>query len=202
MDKKTGTKPVKYKQYLIHYGLSQKQVDALGGCLPENTILHDATDCATDIIALCPTLGVVVNPTAMPENDLKMLMDYYKDAGWHVSEIVIFTKKVDAPKTARIMYLDDDDFSSARVHALLSQAHSRKKRNAGYHARIALCFLVLKAIKNTPGISTKSIAEECGVSVKSILRYIETLRVSGAWIDYDHQSRGWKLQPGMSSFFS
>ena len=202
MDKRAGTKPAQYRQYLIHYGLSQKQVDALGGCLPENTILHDATDCVTDIIALCPTLGVVINPAAMPENDLKMLMDYYKEVGWLISEIVIFTKKVDAPKTARIMYLDGNDFFSERVHVLLSQANSRKKRNAGYHARLVLCLLVLKAIKNKPGISTKSIAEECGVSVKSILRYIETLRVSGEWIDYDHQSRGWKLQPGMSSLFN
>ena len=201
MDKKVSTNPVKFSQYLIHYGLSQKQIDALAGCLPTHTILHDATACATDIIAL-PALGVVINPATMPENDLKMLMDYYKDVGWHISELVIFTKKVDAPKTARIMYLDDNDLFPERVHALLSQANSRKKRNAGYHARIALCLLVLKAIKNKPGISTKSIAEECDVSVKSILRYIETLRVSGEWIDYDHQSRGWRLQPGMSSFFA
>ena len=202
MDRKARTMPAKYSQYLIHYGLSQKQVDALEGCLPDNTILHDATVCATDIIALCPTLGAVINPAAMPESDLASLMNYYKDVGWYIEELVIFTKKVDAPKTARIMYLDDNDFFSERVHALLLQANSKKKRNAGYNARIALCLRVLKAIKNKPGISTKNIAEVCEVSEKSILRYIETLRVSGELIDYDHQLRGWKLQPGMSSFFA
>ncbi|MDR1125595.1 MAG: hypothetical protein LBM64_05985 [Deltaproteobacteria bacterium] len=44
-------------------------------------------------------------------------------------------------------------------------------------------------------------AEKCNVSQKSVLRHIETLRVSGEWINYDHQTRGWKLQMEMSSFF-
>jgi len=164
-------------------------------------MLHDATACATDIIALCPVLGAVINPSVMPQNDLAMILDYYKEVGWDLSELIIFTKKVAIPKTAKIMYLDDNDFNSGSVHALLSQASARRKRNAGYHARLALCLLVLKMIRKRPGISTKSIAEECEVSEKSVLRYIETLRVSGEWIDYDHQSRGWKLQPGMNSFF-
>ena len=163
-------------------------------------MLHDATACATDIIAI-PALGVVINPTAMPKRDLEMILDYYKEVGWHLAELVIFTKKVVAPKTTKIMYLDDNDFNLGRIHALLSQASARAKRNAGYHARIAVCLLVLKTIRNRPGVSTKSIADECGVSEKTILRYIETLRVSGEWIDYDHQSRGWKLHPGMNSFF-
>jgi len=201
MNKKTEKYFQKYTQYLIYYDLPQEQIDVLSGCLPENSMLHNATGCATDIIAI-PALGVVINPTAMPKRDLGMILDYYKEVGWHLSELVIFTKKVAVPKTAKIMYLDDDDFNAGKVQALLSQASARKKRNAGYHARIALCLLVLKTVRNKPGISTKSIAEECDVSEKSVLRYIETLRVSGEWIDYDHQSRGWKLQPGMSSFFA
>jgi len=200
MDKNARPNPV-YSQYLIHYGLSPEQLNALEGCLPENTILHDATARATDIIAL-PALGVVVNPVVMPESDLEMILDYYKQIGWNSSELVIFTKKVDAPRTAKIMYLDDSDFTSGKLHALLSQTNAKKKRNAGYHARLALCLTVLKAIKNKPGISTKNIAEECEVSEKSILRYIETLRISGEWIDYDHKLHGWTLHPVMSSFFS
>jgi len=202
MNKKAEISSPKYTQYLIYYGLSKEQIDVLGGCLPENTILHDATACATDIIALCPTLGAVINPTAMPKSDLNMILDYYKEVGWNISELVIFTKKIAIPKTAKIMCLDENGFNSGSVQALLSSADARKKRNAGYHARIALCLMVLKAIRNEPGISTKNIAEICEVSEKSILRYIETLRVSGEWIDYDHQSRGWKLQPAMSSFFA
>jgi len=201
MNKKTGISSPKYTQYLIYYGLSQEQVGILGGCLTENTILHDATTCATDLIAL-PALGVVINPTAMPKRDLDMILDYYKEVGWYISELVIFTKKVAVPKTAKIMYLDENDFNSGNVHTLLSSASARRKRSTGYHARIALCLLVLKTIQSKPGISTKSVAEICEVSEKSILRYIETLRVSGEWIDYDHQSRGWKLQPAMSSFFA
>ena len=170
--------------------------------MPENTILHDATACATDIIALCPTLGIVINPAVMPENDLEMILDYYREVGWNSPELVIFTKKVDAPKTTRIKYLDTDAFTSGKLCALLSQASSKKKRYAGYRARLALCLKVLKVIKNKPGISTRSIAEECDVSEKSILRYIETLRISGEWIEYDRQSRGWKLDPEFGSFFS
>jgi biotin operon repressor len=187
-------------QYLIYYDLSQEQIGILSDCLQKNTMLHDATACATDIIAI-PALGVVINPTAMPKRDLEMILEYYKAVDWHPSELVIFTKKVVVPKTAKIMYLDDSNFNFGKVQTLLSQASARQKRNAGYHARIALCLLVLKTIRNRPGMSTKSIAEECGVSEKSVLRYIETLRVSGEWIDYDHQSRGWKLQPGINSFF-
>jgi len=200
MDKNARTNPV-YSQYLIHYGLSPEQLNTLEGCLPENIILHDATARATDIVAL-PALGIVINPAVMPESDMEMILDYYREVGWNSSELVIFTKKVDAPKTTRIMYLDDSDFTSGKLHTLLSQANAKKKRNAGYHARLALCLTVLKAIKNKPGISTRSIAEECEVSEKSILRYIETLRLSGEWIEYDHQSRGWKLDPEFGSFFS
>ena len=201
MNKKTGKNSLQFIQYLIYYDLSQEQIDILEGCLPENTMLHDATLCATDIIAI-PALGVVINPTAMPTRDLEMILDYYKEVGWNLSELVVFTKKIAVPMTAKIIYLDDGDFNARKVQTLLSQANARKKRNAGYHARIALCLLVLKTIRNRPGISTKSIADECDVSEKSILRFIETLRVSGEWIDYDHQSRGWKLHPAMSSFFA
>lgn len=188
-------------QYLIHYGLSQEQHSILENCLPGNTMLHDATECATDIIALCPTLGVVINPAVMPQADLEMILDYYNEVRWGLSEFVIFTKMISVPRISKISCMDEGDLTPAKLNRLLAQADSRNRRSAGYHARLVLCLTILKKIRNSPGISTKKLAEECEVSEKSILRYIETLRVSGEWVEYDRLLRGWNLHPAFNSFF-
>lgn len=188
-------------QYLIHFGLTQSQQAILESCTPGNAVLHDASGCATDIIALCPTLGVVINPDSMTKNDLKMILDYYNEVGWGISESVVLTKKIDGLRSPKIICLNESGFTSERMSALLAQANSRNKRNAGHHERLALCLTILKRIRKIPGISTKKLAEECEVSEKTILRYIETLRVSGEWLEYDRQSRGWTLHPVCNSFF-
>jgi biotin operon repressor len=179
----------------------KNKLNILENCLPENTVLYDATGCATDIITLYQAFGVIINLAVMPKNELDIIVDYYNEAMWGISEIVIFTKKVTALKTPKALYVNDSDFTFEKIKTMLKQAETRSKRNDGYHARLSLCLMILKKIRNCPGVSTKKMAEEYEVSEKTILRNIETLRVSGEWIEYDRESRGWKLRPNMNSFF-
>lgn len=188
-------------QCLIHYGLYEEHLRILEECLPNNVILHDAGECATDIIAL-PSIGVFINPDALGKDGVEMLIDYYMDTWMFLSEVVVFTSKIDALKVPKILYIEHDAFTHKNINTILEEARAKNKRNAGYHARLALCLTILKKIWNNPGISTKMLAEECEVSEKSVLRYIETLRVSGEWIEYDRLSRGWKLHPAFTSFFN
>ena len=57
---------------------------------------------------------------------------------------------------------------------------------------------ILAAIRKKPGITTQELADDCEISKRSVQRYIETLRLSGEWIEYDPSMRGWKLFHGVS----
>ena len=72
------------------------------------------------------------------------------------------------------------------------------KKYKNFSIIVANTLFVLSAIKKTPGISTRELAEKLEVSERSVQRYIETLRIAGEWIEYDTALKGWKLSVGKS----
>ena len=77
-------------------------------------------------------------------------------------------------------------------------AQRKQKKHQNFSVVVANTLFVLSAIRKTPGISTKKLAEKLEVSERSVQRYIETLRIAGEWIEYDAASKGWKLSVGKS----
>ncbi|GHV49890.1 hypothetical protein FACS1894168_0280 [Deltaproteobacteria bacterium] len=183
-----------YTQYIVHYGLKKNQINILEQCLPENTELHDSENYMTDIVAVCPSLAAVINPSVMPKNELDELLSFlYKYNIWTTYTVIIFTDKIANKRLPNTIFIDDSHFTIENIHNIFSNAYSRKNKNESYYSRIAMCINVLKLIRNKQGISTKEISEKLEVSNRTILRCIETLRCTHEVIDFDRQLHGWCL---------
>ena len=85
-----------------------------------------------------------------------------------------------------------------QIRFIFMDAQRKQKKHQNFSVVVANTLFVLSAIRKTPGISTKKLAEKLEVSERSVQRYIETLRIAGEWIEYDAASKGWKLSVGKS----
>ena len=65
-------------------------------------------------------------------------------------------------------------------------------KDVDFSRRIMLSLKVMKCICNHPGISTKELALAVEISERSVKRYIDTLRMAGAMIEY--VNKGWKCE--------
>ena len=73
-------------------------------------------------------------------------------------------------------------------------SYAKHRQSDEFSSKISLALRMVILIKRNPGISTTVLAEKLDVSPRSVQRYIETLRMSGEWIDYDTSLHGWRLE--------
>lgn len=97
-------------------------------------------------------------------------------------------------------YASFDDLKSELKYILL-KAHRRERKVSEYSRQLVNGLRILGKISSCPGITTKALAEYNGCSVRSVQRYIESLRVAGEFVEYDRKKRGWHLPFGRPMLF-
>ena len=73
-------------------------------------------------------------------------------------------------------------------------SYAKHRQSDEFSSKISLALRMVILIKRNPGISTAVLADKLDMSTRSVQRYIETLRMSGEWIDYDTSLHGWRLE--------
>ncbi len=182
---------------ILTYGLTAEETNQLQKNIPLNYSAF-ITECFTDLIAT-PVSGIVVRINKLSVNERNMLLDFFCEIG-DFSEAIILIGEISLPVNLRhkIKVFSCFELMEQQIRFIFMDAQRKQKKYQNFSVVVANTLFVLSAIRKTPGISTKKLAEKLEVSERSVQRYIETLRIAGEWIEYDTASKGWKLSVGKS----
>jgi len=174
-------------------GLTAEQcriVDRLAAEQKWDVVFHD-DEISGDFFAFT-VFAAVINPEV-----INMDIEEIVEACGFGQKCLVFTSSVEwkgdrhAVGTDVVMMDEKKDFGE-QISKILLGAHKKKEKNYYFSRKLDYCFRVLKWIKQEPGIKTAEIAKRLEVPNRSALRYIEILRLSGEFIIYCPQKRGWQ----------
>ena len=174
------------RKRIMLFGLHDDAITLLVKCLPQCDFTY--AEVWTDIIALQADL-VVADFALLKEDEISVIYDYYKQIEPSPEQIIVTNSKNIEKKIKSIRYINNL-FESERIArtTVLSALHDTM-RDVDFSRRMVLTLNVMRNICNHPGITTKELSELEEISERSVKRYIDTLRMSGAIIDY--KERGW-----------
>ena len=179
---------------IITYGLTNDEIIELQKVKPNKDCSIIVTDCATDIIAIS-AYAAIIRKSELDQDDYERLSSYLEEVGDYADTMILvgedeklkkFSKKVKAFATF-------EDFLEKAKYTLVA-SYAKHRQSDEFSSKISLALRMIILIKRNPGISTAVLAEKLDVSPRSVQRYIETLRMSGEWIDYDTSLHGWRLE--------
>ena len=187
-------------QRIILYGLDEEQCNQVRKNLPTSSYELFETDVVTDLIAIKATT-LIINADILSQDDMEFLRSFYQEIDCCTDETILWYGSIKPPAGLEKVFKYYPSFLDVerRLKYLLLNSHKRCKKNSEFSKSIGYALMILCKIRKYPGITTKVLAEECEISTRSVLRYIETLRWCGEWIDYDPSLKGWKLSFGASA---
>lgn len=191
MDKNWG-------RLIITYGLSDDQIKEVQANAPSRDCEVYKAECFTDIIAF-PQMASVVVWSILTDEDKELLEEYYLEIA-PFPETIILIGDVDLPdeyKKHVVVYASYEEFASKMKYVFLN-AYKMVKNNENFSSKLANALIILSEIRKNKFVTTRELSEKLEMSDRTVQRYIETLRVAGEWIEYDHSHKGWKLDEGKS----
>ena len=185
-------KKSKNKAHLIMcYGLSEDQINIINNNLPTSSCEVVGIDCFMDIIA-GPQMVAITVWDCMDDNDKGAFEGFFTDiAPFLETVIVIGDPDVNKELRKNILVYDSFDMLAENLKYTLLGAYRKTKKSDSYSEMLFHSLVILKAITLHPYVTTQELADKLEVSKRSVQRYIEALRVSGHWIDYDQAHKGW-----------
>ena len=197
MQKKPGYD--EQEHLILTYCLTDEQDALVKKALPSPKLSVFSTDCFTDIIAIGAE-AVLIQADALSDDETDMLFDFYNEICNSSSDTIIWLGEKQPPRHLQKYLKCYRDFSEieGKLKYLLLDAHKKQKKSSEFSNSVMYALRILAAIRKKPGITTQELAEDCEISKRSVQRYIETLRLSGEWIEYDPSLRGWTLFYGVS----
>ena len=183
---------------IMMYGFSEDEVKRAETVLPNKKAEIVNIDCFTDILATC-SYAIILNVSNTEKSDLETFFEFYTEVGYF-SEILIIVGDTDIPKNLKKSIHTYDTFDSLMgdLKYLLLKAYQRNKKNESFSITLSNAIVILSEIRRHPGVTSAQLADKLEISLRSVQRYIETLRVAGEWIEYDNSIKGWKLTEGKS----
>ena len=187
---------------IITFGLTDEQNESVKENIPARDYEVFDTDAPTDILAISG-IAIIIKASALDEDSVGMLFDYYTEVNGCTDETVIW---LGAPKPTKDLqklmkcYPSFEDIEDKLKYLLLT-AHSRSKKAGEYSEKLVYGLRILSIIRNSPGVTTKELAEKTELPIRSVQRYIAALQAAGEWIEYDRTLKGWQLFHGVSSLF-
>ena len=179
---------------IITYGLTDEEIVELQNVKPNKDCSIIIADCATDIIAI-GAYAAVVRRSELDQSDYDLLSSYLEEVGDYADTIILVgedNKLKSLSKKVKIFATFEKFLEKAKYTLVASYAKHRQSDE--FSSKISLELRMVILIKRNPGISTAVLADELDMSTRSVQRYIETLRMSGEWIDYDTSLHGWRLE--------
>jgi len=174
--------------------LTREEVAGVRAAIKSENILD--TDYATDAIAISSYL-VIVNREKLSVDAAAMLADFWNQVGVLEENVILFGKEQgkNLPDVPGVKIYENYESIRTKLPYILLDSKRKSKQSREWSRMIADCLIILRLIRDNPYISTKRIEEnmDFGYSSRTIQRYINTLRMSGEWINYDPVKRGWYL---------
>ena len=189
-------------QSVLTFGLTPDQNDVVKNCLPNRDYHLLIADESTDIIAI-PATALIIDASVLDADEAGMIFEYYSEIQGGTDDYVLWLREPKPPKELQKALKCYDRFETVQdnLKYLLISAHSRKRKSTAFSNSIMIALKILSEIRKKPGITSLQLAERCDVSPRTVQRYIETLRCSGEWIEYDRERKGWQLFRNMSILF-
>ena len=185
-----------WARVIMCYGLSEDQLNVINDNLPTSGCEVMSVDCFTDIIAM-PQMVAIVVWDIMSEIDRGSFEEFFTDIAPFLETVIVIGKPdVNKELSKQILVYDTFDALAENLKYKLLGAYKKTKKSENFSATLANALIILKAIKTKPYVTTQQLAEGLEMSQRSVQRYIETLRVSGEWIEYDTTHKGWVAGPG------
>lgn len=187
---------------VVTFGLNKEQTTLVKKYLPNKNYKLLDTDEPTDIIAI-PSTTIIINADMLNTDDTDMLFSYYLEVNSCCDETVIWLGKHKPLKKLHGFFKCYDSFNEIadNLKYLLLTAYRKSNKSIAYSKNLSYGITILSLIRNHPGISTKDISEHLELPIRTIQRYIEALKSTGEWIQYDTAKRGWNLFHGISILF-
>lgn len=187
---------------IITFGLTEKQNAIVAQSRPARDYEVFDTDAPTDVIAI-DCVAIIVYAPAMDMDSVEMMFDFYSEVNGCTDETVIWLGEPKPPKRLQKFFKCYDSFEAVeeKLKYLLLNAHSKSKKASEYSEKLVNGLKILAKIRSHPGITTQKLAEEMGLSIRSVQRYISALQATSEWIEYDRTIKGWKLFHGTSVLF-
>lgn len=179
---------------MMMYGFGDAQVQKMErACLGSQEVILRPVEVFTHLVAIYASI-LVIGTDALEQEELEDLLWLHDEGGFGSQRLVFIGQKnkVRVKSTYVSTYERLDDFLEDLDYLILSTKRSEKKVRA-FSRTLANSLSILKMIRSQQGITTHEMADRLELSRRSILRYIETLRVAGEWIEYDRQAKGWTL---------
>ena len=190
------------KRKVITYGLTEGQNDYTASCLPNRNFEILVSETPTDLIALDCT-AIIINGCALTEESDELLFDYCREIDGCTDETLIWIGEPYPPLDLQKVFKCYSSFEeiSEKLKYLLLSAYAKSKKATEYSTKLVIGFKILSLIRNYPGITTKELADEVSIPIRTTQRTIAALQAAGEWIEYDRTLRGWKLFHGVSILF-
>ena len=187
---------------IITFGLTDEQNEIVKANVPARDYEVFDTDAPTDIIAI-GSVAMVIQASALDEDSVGMLFDYYTQINGCTDETVIWLGDPTPPKELQKFFRCYPSFVDIgdKLKYLLLNAHSKSKKAAEYSEKLVNGLFILSSIRKKPGVTTNELSEKTGLPIRSVQRYIAALQATGEWIEYDRTLKGWKLFQGISMLF-
>lgn len=187
---------------ILTFGLTDEQIAFVHDNAPSSDYKVDVADCANDFIVFSDVVQII-NVSAVDANFLEEIFDYHRSVDGYTGGLVILLgdMKVSAELKRSIKcYKSFDDIRKELKYILLA-AQKKENKARAYSKQLVNALRILAKIRECSGITSKELAEYNQCSIRSVQRYIESLRIAGEFIEYDRNLKGWKLLAGRSMFF-
>lgn len=177
------------RKRIMLFGLKDEQITALVKCFSQCDFTY-ARDWR-DIIAFASDL-VIADFSELQTEEIAVIYDYYKQIE-PAPEKMIITNANQYKENIKSVIYQEDLFESERSTRtkVLGTLHDTM-RDVDFSRRLVMSLNIMRTICHHPGISTKELADLEEISQRSIKRYIESLRMAGAIINY--QDKGWHCE--------
>ncbi len=188
-----GKRHSQQKRTVAVFGFSDEMKNAINICLTGTSTVMFDTECAPDLLAM-DHLMIIVNTAETTDDDLEMLLGYYNEISSFSETVILIGETRGFEVNRRISVYSEFDELLKNMKYLLLSASKQKKSAESFSRSVSYALLILKLITENPGISSKEISERLEISPRTVIRYIETLNMSGESIVYSRKENGWRLQ--------
>lgn len=177
----------KDRHIILLYGLNVNQIGTMIREVPECDYRY--AKCWQDVIAI-PADLLIVNPMEVGEEGLEVLAQFYKEIEPSPEQLILSEPCDMLESIESVEYIENLFEEPYKVRTIVLRYLHKTVKDIDYSRRISLGLNIMRIICKYPKITTKEISEMTELSQRSVKRYIDTLRMAGADIEYD--GKGWQ----------
>jgi len=179
---------------IITWGTTLEETECIQKNIPAKICAVDTAGDYLDIIVkYC--FAIVINPLNVNAEELSCVLGHYDEIADCYEGKIIFTTSIELPKKIKKVSIIAESFQlfEQNIKYYLLAAYRKSKKAQAFSEALSNCIAISSMIRKRPGVTTHELAVKFEKSERTILRYIEAIRLAGESLDYDPVLKGWKL---------